>query len=265
MPGPTFPLSVGRVWLGARLGALARAGLDLALPPRCLTCDAGVEATGRLCAACFRLTFFVTQPCCLRCGTPFGHAGQGGLAMACAGCLAQPPPWRQGRAALRYDDQARRLILPFKYGDRVELASALARHMARAGAPLLREAEVIVPVPLHRRRLLARRYNQSALLAHAVGRLAGRVVVADALRRLHPTASLAGQTRQQRAATVAGAFDVRPARRDRLFGRRVLLVDDVLTTGATAAACTEAMLAAGAARVDLLVAARAGGGDEALP
>ena len=254
-------LSAGR----SLLAYIARFGLDLALPPRCLTCDAGVEAPGRLCTACFRRTAFVTQPCCIRCGAPFRYAGQGGLAKACEPCTRDPPPWRQGRAALRYDDQSRRMILPLKYGDRVDLAAALARHMARAGAALLREADLIVPVPLHRRRLLARRYNQSALLAHAVGRMSGRAVVVDGLRRLRATKSLAGQTRVQRAATVAGAFDVRPSRAARLAGQRIVLVDDVLTSGATAGACTHALLAAGAARVDVLVAARTMAGDEGLP
>ncbi len=246
--------------LGVCRSVLARAsrlGLDVLLPPRCLTCDMAVAAPGQMCSTCFRATAFVTEPCCIRCGTPFRHAGQGGRAMTCDACLQHPPPWRQGRTALRYDDQARRIILPLKHGDRVELASALAGHMARAAAPLLREADLLVPVPLHRRRLLARRYNQSALLALAMGRLAGRPVVVDALARTRPTPSLAGKTRRERADIVAGAFDVRPRRRDRIAGRHVLLVDDVLTTGATAAMCTTALLAAGAAQVDLVVGARA--------
>ena len=256
-------LLTGRSWIGTA----ARCALDLALPPHCLTCDAGVEAPGRMCTACFRATSFVTEPCCQRCGMPFGHAGQGGLARACDGCTAEPPPWRMGRAALRYDDQARRIILPLKYGDRVELAAALAQHMARAGAALLRDADILVPVPLHRRRLLARRYNQSALLAHAVGRLSGRAVVADGLRRTRATQPLAGLTRRERAQVVAGAFTVRPGREAAIAGRRVVLIDDVLTSGATAGACARALLAGGAARVDLLVGARAGvaGPGEALP
>ena len=244
---------------------LGRTALDLLLPPRCLTCEAAVEAPGRLCAACFRSTAFVTDPCCVRCGTPFGHAGQGGLAKTCDDCTQDPPPWREGRAALRYDDQTRRIILPFKYGDRVEVAATLARHMARAGAMLLREADMLVPVPLHRRKLLARRYNQSAMLALAIGRLSGRPVAADALRRLRHTPSLAGQTARERAVTVAGAFDVRPRRAAWVAGQRVVLIDDVLTSGATAAACTRALLAAGAARVDVLVGARAARADSGLP
>ena len=236
---------------------LARAGLDLALPPRCLTCDVVVAGPGQMCAACFNATAFITEPCCIRCGMPFRHAGQAGRARECDACAQDPPPWQQGRAALRYDDQARRIILPLKHGDRVDLAASLAAHMARAGATLLREADLLVPVPLHRRRLFVRRYNQSALLARALARVSGRAVAVDALVRTRPTASMAGKTRRERAAIVAGAFAVRPERAAQVVGRRLVLVDDVLTTGATARACTAALLAAGAARVDLVVAARA--------
>ena len=234
-----------------------RMGLDLVLPPRCLTCDMAVAVPGQLCAVCFSGTAFVTEPCCERCGTPFRHAGQGGLARACEQCIHNPPPWRHGRAALRYDDQARRILLPLKHADRVDLASALAGHMNRAGAALLREADVLVPVPLHRRRLLARRYNQSALLARSLGRTAAKPVAVDALVRTRSTLSLAGKTRRERAQAVAGAFAIRPGREAEIAQRRVLLIDDVLTTGATAAACTHALLSGGAAQVDLLVAARA--------
>ena len=215
-----------------------------------------MEAPGRLCPACFRATGFVTEPCCHRCGRPFGHAGQGGRTKECWQCATEPPPWRQARAALRYDEQARRMILPLKYGDRVEAAGALAAHMARAGAALLREADVLVPVPLHRHRLVRRRYNQSALLAQAIGRTHGCAVLPDAIRRLRATDSLAGKTRRERAATVAGAFALRPARASEIAGRGVVLIDDVLTTGATAGACAEVLLAGGAAHVDLLVGAR---------
>ena len=176
--------------------------------------------------------------------------------MECVSCLERPPPWRQGRAALRYDDQSRRIILPFKHGDRVETAAGLARLMARAGSALLSEADWLVPVPLHRRRLFHRRYNQSALLARALGRLAGRPALLDGLRRVRATQSLEGLTPAQRSAAVTGAFEVLASRRDRIAGARVLLIDDVLTTGATAGACARALLAAGALQVDLLVAAR---------
>lgn len=261
MPSLNRAAVIGRSWLTR----LSLAGVDLVLPPRCLTCDVSVEAPGRLCPICFRATAFVTEPCCDRCGTPFRHVAQGGWTRQCMQCTLEPPPWQQGRAALRYDDQARRIILPLKHADRVEVAMALASHMARAGAVLLRSADLLVPVPLHRRRLLARRYNQSALLVHAIGRLAARPVLPDALQRVRPTASLGGMTRKDRAAAVKGVFAVRPERAAQLVDRRVVLVDDVLTTGATAGACTRALLAAGAARVDLLVGARATLPEEALP
>ena len=243
----------------------ALAGLDLALPPRCLTCDAMVEAPGRLCTACFVKTGFVTEPCCDRCGTPFGHYLQGGFTHQCVQCTLNPPPWTRGRAALRYDDQARRIILPLKHGDRIETAPALARHMARAGAALLQTADLVVPVPLHRSRLLARRYNQAALLARTIGRVAGRPVLLDALQRLRATDSLGRKSGPERATALAGAFTVRSSRASQVAGQRVILVDDVLTTGATAGACTRALLAGGATCVDLLVGARAALADELLP
>lgn len=230
--------------------------LNGVLPARCLTCDVTVPAPGQLCPACFNATAFVTDPCCARCGQPFAHAGEGGRTMECDGCKAHPPVWRQARAALRYDAQTRRIILPFKHGDQVEIAAGLALQMARAGAALLRQAELLVPVPLHRGRTRARRYNQSALLARAIGRLAGRPAVLDALRRVRATESLQGKSRGERAAAVGGAFAVRAGRHDQVAGRRILLIDDVLTSGATANACALTLLAAGAVQVDLLVAAR---------
>ena len=174
----------------------------------------------------------------------------------CPACRAAPPVFERARAALRYDAQARRLILPFKHADRTEMAATLAPHMARAGAVLLREADVLVPVPLHRARLFRRRYNQAALLAQALARIAGRPAVPDALLRHRATASLGDKSAAERAAEVAGAFAVRPSRVIAWPDKRVLLIDDVMTSGATANACAGALLAAGAAAVDVLVAAR---------
>jgi ComF family protein len=170
-----------------------------------------------------------------------------------------PPTFDRARAALRYDAQARRMILPLKYSDRTELAAMLAVHMVRAGAALLREAQVIVPVPLHRARLFRRRYNQAALLAYAVGRAARRPVMPDALRRVRATASLGDKTAEERATEMDSAIAVRRNRAARIVGRRVLLIDDVLTSGATARSCVQALLTAGAARVDVLAAARVRG------
>jgi len=239
--------AAGRWGLGA-----ARTVLDTLLPAHCLTCEALVEGPGQFCPDCFRTASFITAPLCLSCGVPFVHAPHG--TMVCDACAIDPPPWGEARAALAYDAQSRRLVLGFKHGDRTELAAALARMMARAGAALLGRAEVLVPVPLHRRRLLARRFNQSALLARALGRLSGVPVAADALRRVRATAPLGELSAGARARMLDGAIAVR--RPAGVAGRHVLLVDDVLTSGATARACTAALLAAGAAGVDVLVAAR---------
>jgi ComF family protein len=239
--------------------ALLRVGrgtLDLLLPPQCLTCDAAVDEPGRLCAECFRETSFVGEPCCFACGVPFSRPGAVGPERLCRVCLLQAPPWGRARAALRYDAQARRIVLPLKYADRVDLARPLAALMARAGAVLLREAEVLVPVPLHRRRLLSRRYNQAALLARALGRASGLPVAVDALRRVTATAPLGEMSAAARLRTVSGAFAMRPGRAAAVAGRRVLLIDDVLTSGATCGACATVLRAAGAASVDVLVAAR---------
>ena len=230
--------------------------LDLLLPPHCLTCDQPVGTPGQFCPSCFGQTHLITAPYCLRCGVPFEAVDQGGVSGECMECRADPPPWGAARAALRYDDQARRILLPFKYGDRVETARALAPLMARAGAELLGEADWLVPVPLHRRRLIARRYNQSALLARGLARLGGKQTILDALQRVRSTRPLAVMSPARRAAELEGAIRVRPARRDAVRDARVLLIDDVLTSGATARSCVRALLEAGAARVDVLAAAR---------
>ncbi len=237
-----------------RAGRLA---LDLLLPPQCLTCDQPVETQGQFCPACFDKTRFITASCCNRCGAPFEPPRRVDMPMDCLDCQQSPPPWDQARAALRYDEQTKRIILPLKYGDRVETAQALAPLMARAGAELLRQADWLVPVPLHRRRMISRRYNQAALLASAVARLSGRPALLDALRRIKPTSPLADLSPARRTAEMADAVSVRASRRLMLEGSRVLLVDDVLTSGATARACVAVLREAGVVRVDVLAAARA--------
>jgi len=242
----------------ATLGRAPEKFLDVLLPPHCLTCDAQVERQGSFCAACFSGLNLISAPFCARCGVPFAHEGEAERstdgALLCAPCLNRAPGFAVARAALRYDEGAKRLILPFKHADRTEMALPLARFMARAGAEMLAAADVLAPVPAHWRRLIARRYDQAALLAQRLGRLTGRRVVPDLLRRTRATVPLGDKGAAERAALVADAFSV--ARPARVAGKRVLLVDDVMTSGATAEACARALLAAGVARVEVLAAAR---------
>ena len=167
-------------WLCMRsinaLAALTRTSgrvmLDLVLPPQCPTCDVVVGDAGRFCPDCFKRAAFIVEPCCVRCGVGFSSVGEAGLSRVCAACLAAPPIWSRARAALCYDDFSKNLILPLKYADRTENARFLAVHMARAGAALLSQADVLLPVPLHRKRLFSRRYNPGG-----VARLACRPAV----------------------------------------------------------------------------------------
>ncbi|HUB46324.1 MAG TPA: ComF family protein [Acetobacteraceae bacterium] len=233
-----------------------RSALDLLLPPQCLCCDARVEAQGLLCARCFGGTAFITEPCCVRCGVPLAAAAQALRGGLCPSCHAAPPVFGAARAALRYDAQARRLVLPLKHADRPELAAVLAPHLVRAGAALLRHADLLVPVPLHRRRLFQRRYNQAALLAAATSRITGVTAALDLLVRHRATVSLGDKSAAERAEVVRDAFAIRQDRQALLGGRSVVLIDDVMTSGATANACAAVLLAGGARLVNVLVAAR---------
>jgi ComF family protein len=170
--------------------------------------------------------------------------------------IANPPAYARARAAVRYDDVARTLVHALKYQDRTDLAPAMGRWMARAGRELLDDADVLIPVPLHWRRAWRRRFNQSGALARAIERQSGVKLAAEALRRIRPTEQQIGLSRTQRASNVQGAFKVAPDRQAQIAGRRVVLVDDVLTSGATADACARALLRAKAASVDVLVFAR---------
>ncbi len=170
--------------------------------------------------------------------------------------IANPPAYDRARAAVRYDDVARALVLSFKYGDRLDLAPILGRWMARAGTELMHEADALIPVPLHWRRLWARRFNQSAALAGAISGQCGVPVLHDKLKRVRATSQQVGLSKPQRADNVQGAFQVPPEQKAAVAGRRLVLIDDVLTSGATVDACARALLRAGAAHIDVLVFAR---------
>jgi len=233
--------------------------LDAVLPPLCLGCNEIVAEPGALCAACWPAFSFIAAPHCSRCGTPFtepvGPGEHGNV--QCGACLRRPPRFRKARAALVYDDQSRRVVLPFKHGDRTDMARACGRWMARAAGELLVEAELIAPVPLHWRRLFSRRYNQALLLARAVARHGAAELAPDLLRRDRWTGSQGKLRAEERRRNVRAAFGLHPRWREAVKGKAVLLVDDVLTTGATVDACTLVLQRAGARHVDVLTLARA--------
>src|SRR5258705_10231340 len=241
----------------ARVAAPFRAffgrALDVALPTLCPACREPVGGNG-LCAPCWSKLTLIAPPYCERLGIPFAYdPGPGVLSMQ---AIVDPPAYHRARAAVRYDDIARALVHALKYGDRIDLAPTMGRWMARAGRELLKDADAIIPVPLHWRRLWARRFNQSALLAQALSRETGVAVADTALKRVKATAQQVGLTQSERAQNVQGAFRVPPDRKALVAGRRVVLVDDVLTSGATSDACARALLRAKAAQVDVLVFAR---------
>lgn len=242
----------------AAIGGTLRGGSALALnallPPRCLSCGVITDSVGALCPDCWEAVDFLAPPLCALCGLPFEFdPGAGAL---CGACGREPPAYARGRAVMAYNDASKRLLLGFKHGDRTDGAPAYGAWLARAGAELAADADVIAPVPLHPFRLFARRYNQAALLARALAGATALEVIPDLLRRRRNTPPQGRLSAAARRGNVAGAFAVRPARKAALSGRRVLLVDDVMTTGATLEACSKTLLRGGAAAVDVLVLAR---------
>lgn len=246
VPGP-----IRRAAEAAR--SLVRATLDVALPPLCAVCRVPVDGKG-LCPSCWSRLSFITRPYCERLGIPFAFdPGPGVLSME---AIASPPAYNRARAAVRFDDVSRKLVHALKYGDRLDLAPMMGRWIGRAGRDLLGEADALVPVPLHWRRQWGRRFNQSAMLAAAISAESGVPIAAGALKRVKATAQQVGLTRTERATNVQGAFKVPEEGRAAVLRRRLVLVDDVLTSGATVEGCARALLRAGAANVDVLVFAR---------
>ena len=227
--------------------------LDVALPTLCVACREPVDGEG-VCANCWSKLSFIAKPFCPRLGIPFVY--DPGPELLSMEAIANPPAYARARAAVRYDDVARTLVHALKYQDRTDLAPTMGRWMARAGQELLAEADWLVPVPLHWRRAWHRRYNQSGALARAIERQSGVKVGRELLRRVRATEQQVGLSRPQRASNVQGAFKVSADRQSEVQGRRMVLIDDVLTSGATVDACARALLRAKAASVDVLVFAR---------
>ena len=240
--------AVGGAWAAA-----ARLALDIALPTLCVSCREPVDGEG-VCAECWAKLSFIAPPFCPRLGIPFVY--DPGPELLSMEAIANPPAYQRARAAVRYDDVARTLVHALKYQDRTDRAPTMGRWMARAGQELLADADILVPVPLHWRRGWSRRFNQSGALARVISRESGVKVASEALRRVRATEQQIGPSRAQRASNVQGAFKVAAERNADIAGRSVVLIDDVLTSGATTDACARALLRAKAARVDVLVFAR---------
>ena len=238
--------------------AIANSFGRLLFPAVCAGCQSAVTRAGSVCPDCWAQLRFIERPYCEVLGLPFSYdLGKGFLS---AEAIAEPPPFGRLRAAVLYQDLAANLVTSLKYGDRTDLVPLMAGWMRRAGDELLRDAEIIVPVPLHAGRLWRRKFNQSAELGRNVAKHSGLTFAPLALKRVKATRSQVGLGQKQRQDNMRGAFKVADPRRFEIEGRRVLLIDDVYTTGATAASATRALRRAGARDVDVLVFARVGSG-----
>lgn len=233
--------------------------LDQLLPPRCLACGIAVQDTGRLCGACWSALDFLQGAGCLCCGYPFDAAPpQYPGETFCAACQADPPPFDRARMALRYDDGSRGMLLAFKHGDRLDYGPFLAKLLGQAHSHSPgKDARppLVLPVPLHKNRLRQRRYNQAAVVGQAFAQTWKYDYLADALQRIKHTPPQQGNS-LSRKRNVAGAFTFQTARASAVRGRRVILVDDVYTTGATARACARILKRQEALHVEVLAVAR---------
>ncbi len=240
----------------AVLREIGRAAADIVFPPACLSCRQSIAASGALCPACWAQVRFIERPFCDRLGTPFAMDYGGGLLSPEA--VREPPVFGRARAVAEFDDgPVRQMVHRLKYYDRMELAKPLGSWMARAGAELLLDADLLVPVPLHRARLTARGFNQANALAQAISLQCGVPADPFVLTRIKAAPPQAGLSRAQRALNLQGAFRVAEDMDRRIEGRKAVLIDDVMTSGSTANAAARALLRAGAGRVDVLVFARA--------
>ena len=248
LPGET-PLSASHL-----LHEIGRYFLDTILPPRCMRCGALTSTPNQLCATCWRPLTFITDPLCKICGLPFPHPV--GIETKCGTCMAYPPLFTKARSVMRYDDGSRPLLLAFKHADRTDAAPLFARWMTRAGTSLLNQTDLLIPVPIHWRRLLERRYNQANLLAAKLSAYNILPYAPNLLRRAQFTPKLGGLNRTERQNRLRNAIILAENKRHLVRDRRILLIDDVMTTGATAHTCTEVLLRAGAERVDVLTLAK---------
>lgn len=228
--------------------------INLLFPPQCLNCDGRVSTHGTLCLTCWQNVQFISDPLCECCGLPFDY--DIGSQALCAVCMNTRPLYGRARSVFRYDDYSHKLVTRFKYSDQTHLAHIYGLWLIKAGGELLANTDIIIPVPLHYWRFVRRRFNQSALLAHAIARKTSIKHIPNALKRIRRTTPQTGLTAKQREANVKGAFTVNKSYEAVIKNKNILLIDDVLTTGSTTSACTRTLLKAGAAQVNVLTLAR---------
>ena len=228
--------------------------MDTVLPPRCVISGKLVDRQGMIAPQIWADMDFITDPQCEKCGIPFGFEAEAGT--QCALCLDRPPPFTSARAALKYNDASRDLILGFKHADQTHAVVAFMPWLEKSGAGMLKDADYIIPVPLHRWRLLMRRYNQAAIMAHKLSEKTKIPRLADAIKRTRSTKSQGHLKPLERHKNVKRAFEIAPKHIEKLRGKTVILIDDVYTTGATVKECTKTLLKSGAKDVHILTLAR---------
>lgn len=226
--------------------------LNALFPPVCLGCRKRVETVGALCSECFSHLKFITAPACLYCGKPLPGGEE--KAKLCGNCLQHKPPYHRASAPLCYEEMSRKLILGLKYGDRLEVVPTFARFMVHAGADILKDADLLVPVPLHWKRLLIRKYNQAAVLSEAVTKLSGVPTDSFVLKRKKATPKQGGFSKSERYRNVDGVFMFNSKKT--IEGKVIVLIDDVMASGATVSSCAKELYAHGAAEVRILTLAK---------
>lgn len=242
---------LGSSWAGA---------LNFVLPPRCLVCFAPTDQHHGVCPSCWSSLPLISEPYCAVMGVPFSMPMEEGAISPAA--IAEAPPFSRARAPVLYEGPAKALVYAFKYADRHECADLMATLMARSGRELFSDADCLIPVPLHWRRYLSRRYNQAEMLALKLGKLSDLPVHCDLMFRKKHTRHQVGLTSKERLKNVSGAFALRDKAHAEIAGKNIVLIDDVFTTGATVNACCRALLRHGAKRIDVLTFARVAPGAE---
>lgn len=240
--------------LRTRVSDVLGMAVDAVLPPRCIVSGEMVERQGMIAPAVWADLDFIADPFCAVCGFPFEFEVE--KSAQCASCLANRPPYESARAALKYGDTSRDIILGFKHADKTHAVKAFVPWLKRAGAEMIKEADIIAPVPLHFWRLVSRRYNQAALMANALAQETGKPVIPDLMRRTRATPSQGHLNAKQRFRNVRRAFALGSGHKETIKGKTILLVDDVYTTGATVRECAKILMKSGAAKVHVLTLAR---------